>query len=46
MHLFLSVSQFVTKDVVVKEKTNPLSGKRTLLTVLSPFYSEILSYTV
>lgn len=43
MHLFLSDSH--TKDVTVKEQTNLLSGQRTLLTLLSPFYSEILSYT-
>lgn len=44
MHLFLSVSR--TKDVIVKEQTNPLSEQMTVLTVLSTFYSEIISYTV
>lgn len=44
MHLFLSVSH--TKDVIVKEQTSALSEQRALLTVLSPFYSGIVSYAV
>lgn len=44
MHLFLSVSH--TNDVVVEEQTNPRSELGTLLTVLSSFYSKILSYTI